>query len=120
MTAKAGKAFEVTCTNTSLPSQHSRLTANSEDLATLITWENGKPIADARGEVAYAASFVLWFAEEAPRVYGDTILPSVGTHRVLTLKEPVGVYAFITPWNFPAAMITRKAAPALLLAVPWG
>lgn len=86
---------------------------NAEDLATLITWENGKPIADARGEVAYAAGFLLWFAEEAPRIYGHTIPASVSGNRIITVKEPVGVCGLITPWNFPAAMITRKVAPAL-------
>lgn len=86
---------------------------NAEDLATLITWENGKPLADARGEVKYASDFLLWFSEEAPRIYGNTIPASVGGRRVLTIKEPVGVCGLITPWNFPAAMITRKAAPAI-------
>ncbi|OJJ44609.1 hypothetical protein ASPZODRAFT_698498 [Penicilliopsis zonata CBS 506.65] len=86
---------------------------NAEDLATLITWENGKPLADAKGEVTYAANFFEWFSEEAPRVYGDTIPSSVAGNRVMTIKEPVGVCGLITPWNFPAAMITRKVAPAL-------
>ncbi|KAL1961039.1 hypothetical protein VTO42DRAFT_4927 [Malbranchea cinnamomea] len=86
---------------------------NAEDLATLITWENGKPFADAKGEVNYAASFLEWFSEEAPRITGDTIAASVPGNRVLTIKEPVGVCGFITPWNFPAAMITRKIGPAL-------
>ncbi|KAK2882422.1 hypothetical protein FQN49_000374 [Arthroderma sp. PD_2] len=86
---------------------------NAEDLATLITWENGKPMADAKGEVNYAASFFEWFSEEAPRVYGDTIPATVPGNRIMTIKEPVGVCGFITPWNFPAAMITRKIAPAL-------
>lgn len=86
---------------------------NSEDLATLITWENGKPLADAKGEVTYAANFFEWFSEEAPRVYGDTIPSSVAGNRVVTIKEPVGVCGLITPWNFPAAMITRKIGPAL-------
>ncbi|KAE8355610.1 succinate-semialdehyde dehydrogenase [NADP+] [Aspergillus coremiiformis] len=86
---------------------------NAEDLTTLITWENGKPLADARGEVNYAAGFLEWFSEEAPRVYGDTIPSSVAGNRVMTIKQPVGVCSLITPWNFPAAMITRKAAPAL-------
>lgn len=86
---------------------------NSEDIARLITWENGKPFADAKGEAAYAASFFEWFSEEAPRVYGDTIPASVAGNRVITLKEPVGVCGLITPWNFPAAMITRKIGPAL-------
>lgn len=86
---------------------------NSEDIARLITWENGKPLADAKGEAAYAASFFEWFSEEAPRVYGDTIPASVAGNRVVTIKEPVGVCGLITPWNFPAAMITRKIGPAL-------
>ncbi|KAI5802494.1 succinate-semialdehyde dehydrogenase [Pyronema domesticum] len=86
---------------------------NKEDLATLITWENGKPIADARGEVAYAATFLEWFAEEAPRLYGDTIPSSTATNRVVTLRQPIGVAGLITPWNFPAAMVTRKIGPAL-------
>ncbi|KAI6716266.1 hypothetical protein JHW43_001225 [Diplocarpon mali] len=86
---------------------------NSEDLARLITWENGKPLADAKGEAAYAASFFEWFSEEAPRVYGDTIPASIAGNRVVTIKEPVGVCGLITPWNFPAAMITRKIGPAL-------
>ncbi|KAI9374998.1 Aldehyde/histidinol dehydrogenase [Aspergillus egyptiacus] len=86
---------------------------NAEDLATLITWENGKPLADAKGEVNYAASFFEWFSEEAPRIYGDTIPASVPGNRVMTIKQPVGVCGLITPWNFPAAMITRKIGPAL-------
>ncbi|RYP25571.1 hypothetical protein DL768_011448 [Monosporascus sp. mg162] len=86
---------------------------NAEDLATLITWENGKPLTDAKGEVTYAANFFEWFSEEAPRVYGDTIPATVPGNRVLTIKEPVGVCGLITPWNFPAAMITRKIGPAL-------
>ncbi|KKK22063.1 hypothetical protein P175DRAFT_0517783 [Aspergillus ochraceoroseus IBT 24754] len=86
---------------------------NVEDLATLITWENGKPLADARGESNYAASFLEWFSEEAPRVNGDNLSPSVPGNRVITRKEPVGVCALLTPWNFPAAMITRKVGPAL-------
>ena len=86
---------------------------NSEDLAKLITWENGKPLNDAKGEVAYAASFYEWFSEEAPRSEGDTIQASIAGNRVFTIKEPVGVCGLITPWNFPAAMITRKIGPAL-------
>ncbi|PKS12845.1 hypothetical protein jhhlp_001057 [Lomentospora prolificans] len=86
---------------------------NTEDLTTLITWENGKPVADARGEVSYAANFFEWFSEEAPRAYGETIPATVPTNRVFTIKEPVGVCGLITPWNFPAAMITRKIGPAL-------
>ncbi|ROT39526.1 succinate semialdehyde dehydrogenase [Sodiomyces alkalinus F11] len=86
---------------------------NAEDIATLITWENGKPLADARGEATYAANFFEWFSEEAPRLYGNTIPASVPGNRIVTLKEPVGVCGIITPWNFPAAMITRKVGPAL-------
>ncbi|KAG6008774.1 hypothetical protein E4U21_003972 [Claviceps maximensis] len=86
---------------------------NADDIATLITWENGKPVAEAKGEAAYAANFFEWFSEEAPRTYGDTIPSTVPGNRVWTVKEPVGVCGLITPWNFPAAMITRKIAPAL-------
>ena len=87
--------------------------ANQDDLATLMTAEQGKPLAEAKGEIAYAASFIEWFAEEGKRIYGDTI-PSHGPDkRIVVLKEPIGVCAAITPWNFPAAMITRKAGPAL-------
>ncbi|KAF2440628.1 succinate-semialdehyde dehydrogenase-like protein [Karstenula rhodostoma CBS 690.94] len=89
------------------------MTENADDLAKLITWENGKPIADAKGEVTYAANFFEWFAEEAPRTYGSTIPASVAGNRVFTINEPVGVCGLITPWNFPAAMITRKIGPAL-------
>lgn len=89
------------------------MTENHADLATLITWENGKPIADAKGEVTYAANFLEWFSEEAPRVSGSTLASSVPGNRVATYKEPVGVAGLITPWNFPSAMITRKAAPAI-------
>jgi len=87
--------------------------ANQEDLAILMTAEQGKPVTESRGEIAYAASFIEWFAEEGKRIYGDTIPPHLPDKRILVLKEPVGVVAAITPWNFPAAMITRKAAPAL-------
>jgi len=86
---------------------------NQEDLARLMTAEQGKPLAEARGEVLYAASFLEWFAEEAKRVYGDTIPGHQPDKRILVTKEPVGVTAAITPWNFPAAMITRKVGPAL-------
>lgn len=86
---------------------------NKEDLATLITLEEGKPLAEARGEIDYAASFVQWFAEEAKRVRGDVIQAPKESQRIVTLKQPIGVCAAITPWNFPAAMITRKAGPAL-------
>ena len=84
-----------------------------EDLAQLLTAEQGKPLAEARGEVNYGASFIEWFAEEAKRVYGETIPAPMGDRRLLVLKQPIGVTAAITPWNFPIAMITRKAGPAL-------
>ncbi|MFA5677194.1 MAG: NADP-dependent succinate-semialdehyde dehydrogenase [Pseudomonas sp.] len=86
---------------------------HQEDLARIMTAEQGKPLAEARGEIAYAASFIEWFAEEAKRVYGDLIPGHQADKRILVQKEPVGVTVAITPWNFPAAMITRKAAPAL-------
>ena len=87
--------------------------ANGEDLAALMTLEQGKPVAEARGEVAYAASFVEWFAEQAKRVMGDTLASTSPNTRMLVLREPIGVCAAITPWNFPLAMITRKVAPAI-------
>ena len=87
--------------------------ANKEDLATLITLEEGKPLSEARGEIDYAASFLQWFSEEAKRVRGDVIPAPKDHQRIVALKQPVGVCAAITPWNFPAAMITRKAGPAL-------
>ncbi|EFX06038.1 succinate-semialdehyde dehydrogenase [Grosmannia clavigera kw1407] len=86
---------------------------NADDIATLITWENGKPTADAKGEAVYAANFYEWFSEEAPRIRGETIQSSVPGNRVYTIQEPIGVCGLITPWNFPAAMITRKVGPAL-------
>lgn len=86
---------------------------NTEDLAQLITAEGGKPLAEARGEVAYGASFVEWFAEEGKRAYGETIPATVADKRLVVIKQPIGVCAAITPWNFPLAMITRKVAPAL-------
>ncbi|MGW7676113.1 NADP-dependent succinate-semialdehyde dehydrogenase [Shewanella sp. S23-S33] len=89
------------------------LNENSDDLALLMTTEQGKPLAEAKGEVTYAASFIEWFAEEAKRIYGDTIPGHQVDKRLMVIKQPVGVTAAITPWNFPAAMITRKAAPAL-------
>jgi succinate-semialdehyde dehydrogenase/glutarate-semialdehyde dehydrogenase len=87
--------------------------ANADDLAVLMTAEQGKPLAESRGEIAYAASFVEWFAEEGKRLYGDIIPGHQTDKRILVLRQPVGVVAAITPWNFPAAMITRKVAPAL-------
>jgi len=86
---------------------------NTEDLGLIMTLEQGKPISEAKGEIAYAASFIEWFAEEAKRVYGDTIPAPKANQRLTVLRQPIGVTAAITPWNFPAAMITRKAAPAL-------
>ncbi|KAF1056506.1 MAG: Glutarate-semialdehyde dehydrogenase DavD [Delftia tsuruhatensis] len=86
---------------------------NQEDLALIMTSEQGKPLAEARGEIAYAASYVQWFAEEARRIYGSTVPAPWADKRIIVTKEPVGVCAAITPWNFPAAMITRKVAPAL-------
>ncbi len=87
--------------------------ANQEDLAVIMTAEQGKPLAESRGEIAYGASFLEWFAEEAKRVYGDTIPGPAGDRRIVCIREPVGVVACITPWNFPNAMLTRKIGPAL-------
>jgi succinate-semialdehyde dehydrogenase/glutarate-semialdehyde dehydrogenase len=92
---------------------HDLILLNAADLAILMTAEQGKPLAESKGEIAYAASFVEWFAEEAKRVYGDVIPGHQADKRILVLRQPVGVVAAITPWNFPAAMITRKVAPAL-------
>jgi len=86
---------------------------NADDLACLLTAEQGKPLAEARGEIIYGASFIEWFAEEAKRIYGDTIPGHQADKRIIVLKQPIGVVAAITPWNFPNAMITRKAGPAL-------
>jgi succinate-semialdehyde dehydrogenase/glutarate-semialdehyde dehydrogenase len=94
------------------------LLENQEDLATLKTLEQGKPITESRGEIAYAASFIEWFAEEGKRVYGDIIPAHQNDKRIIVTKEPIGVCAAITPWNFPAAMITRKAGPALAVGCP--
>ena len=87
--------------------------ANTDDLAVIMTAEQGKPLAEAKGEIAYAASFIEWFAEEGKRIYGDIIPTFRADSRLLVLRQPVGVAAAITPWNFPAAMITRKLGPAL-------
>ncbi len=87
--------------------------ANTDDLGLLMTTEQGKPLAEAKGEIAYAASFIEWFAEEAKRIYGDVIPQHQADKRLVVIKQPIGVCGLITPWNFPAAMITRKAAPAL-------
>ncbi len=91
---------------------------NTDDLGVLMTAEQGKPLAESKGEIVYAASFIEWFAEEAKRVYGDTIPPHGADKRIIVIKEPIGVVAAITPWNFPAAMITRKCAPALAAGCP--
>ncbi|MGC4075601.1 MAG: NAD-dependent succinate-semialdehyde dehydrogenase [Rubrivivax sp.] len=91
---------------------------HADDLARLMTAEQGKPLAEARGEVGYGASFIEWFAEEARRVYGETIPTTDGNKRYLVIRQPVGVCAAITPWNFPIAMITRKVAPALAAGCP--
>ncbi|MGD8231651.1 NAD-dependent succinate-semialdehyde dehydrogenase [Vibrio sp. TRT 1302] len=92
---------------------HQLLLENKQDLGRLMTLEQGKPLAEAEGEVAYGASFIEWFAEEAKRTYGETIPAPSGDKRLLTIKQPIGVACAITPWNFPIAMITRKAGPAL-------
>jgi len=89
------------------------MVANVDDLALILTSEQGKPLAEARGEIIYAASFIEWFAEEARRIYGDVIPAPQGDRRILAIKQPVGTTAAITPWNFPTAMLTRKAGPAL-------
>ncbi|MBC6439916.1 MAG: NADP-dependent succinate-semialdehyde dehydrogenase [Rhodospirillales bacterium] len=86
---------------------------NQDDLAVLMTMEQGKPLAEARGEIVYAASFIEWFAEEGKRIYGETVPQHMADRRIVVLKEAIGVVGAITPWNFPSAMITRKAAPAL-------
>jgi succinate-semialdehyde dehydrogenase/glutarate-semialdehyde dehydrogenase len=91
---------------------------NQDDLALLMTLEQGKPLAEAKGEIGYGASFVEWYAEECKRVYGDTIPPAQADKRIVVIKQPVGVVAAITPWNFPNAMITRKCAPALAAGCP--
>jgi succinate-semialdehyde dehydrogenase/glutarate-semialdehyde dehydrogenase len=92
--------------------------ANQEDLAVIMTSEQGKPLAESRGEVAYGASFIEWFAEEAKRIYGDVIPQTQPGRRIVVLKQPIGVVAAITPWNFPNAMITRKCGPALAAGCP--
>jgi succinate-semialdehyde dehydrogenase/glutarate-semialdehyde dehydrogenase len=89
------------------------IVAHADDLAQLLTAEQGKPLAEAKGEILYGASFIEWFAEEAKRVYGDVIPATTPDKRIVVLKQPIGVVAAITPWNFPNAMITRKAGPAL-------
>jgi succinate-semialdehyde dehydrogenase/glutarate-semialdehyde dehydrogenase len=101
-----------------LEAWHRLILDHQEDLALIMTAEQGKPLAESRGEIAYGASFVKWFAEEARRIYGDTIPSPAADRRILVLKQPIGVVAAITPWNFPNAMITRKCAPALAAGCP--
>ncbi len=91
---------------------------HADDLARIMTAEQGKPLAEAKGEVGYGASFLEWFAEEAKRVYGETVPTTDGNKRYLVIKQAMGVCAAITPWNFPIAMITRKVAPALAAGCP--
>jgi succinate-semialdehyde dehydrogenase/glutarate-semialdehyde dehydrogenase len=97
---------------------HALMLENADALAEILTLEQGKPLGEAKGEILYAASFIEWFAEEAKRIYGDTIPSHKGDARIVVSKEPIGVVAAITPWNFPAAMITRKAGPALAAGCP--
>ncbi|MEM5399102.1 NADP-dependent succinate-semialdehyde dehydrogenase [Paraburkholderia unamae] len=97
---------------------HDLMMENADDLALILTTEQGKPLAEAKGEIGYAASFLEWFAEEGKRIYGDTIPTPANDKRIVVTREPVGVCAAITPWNFPAAMITRKVGPALAAGCP--
>ena len=92
---------------------HDLVFENVEDLAQILTAEQGKPLAESRGEILYGANYIKWFAEEAKRVYGDTIPGQSAEKRVIVIKQPIGVVACITPWNFPNAMLARKIAPAL-------
>jgi succinate-semialdehyde dehydrogenase/glutarate-semialdehyde dehydrogenase len=114
----AWRALTAQARATILRRWHGLMLEHQEDLATLLTLEQGKPLAEARGEIAYAASFIEWFAEEGKRVYGDTVPAHQPDKRILVLKEPVGVCAAITPWNFPTAMIARKAGAALAAGCP--
>jgi succinate-semialdehyde dehydrogenase / glutarate-semialdehyde dehydrogenase len=104
--------------STILKRWHALMLEHADALAEILTLEQGKPLAEAKGEILYAASFIEWFAEEAKRIYGDTIPSHKGDARIVVSKEPIGVVAAITPWNFPAAMITRKAGPALAAGCP--
>ena len=92
--------------------------ANADDLALIMTAEQGKPLAEAKGEIVYAASFIEWFAEEGKRIYGETMQSPWPDRRIVVIKQPIGVCAAITPWNFPSAMITRKVGPALAAGCP--
>ncbi|MGF6726121.1 succinate-semialdehyde dehydrogenase/glutarate-semialdehyde dehydrogenase [Paraburkholderia sp. GAS41] len=104
--------------STILRAWHDLMLENADDLALILTTEQGKPLSEAKGEILYAASFLEWFAEEAKRVYGDTIPTPASDKRIVVTKEPIGVCAAVTPWNFPAAMITRKVGPALAAGCP--
>jgi succinate-semialdehyde dehydrogenase / glutarate-semialdehyde dehydrogenase len=97
---------------------HDLMLANVDDLGMLMTAEQGKPLAESKGEIGYAAGFIEWFAEEGKRIYGDTVPSPWTDRRVVVIKEPIGICAAVTPWNFPAAMITRKAGPALAAGCP--
>ncbi len=114
----AWRALPAKARATALRRWHDLVLENQDDVAAIMTTEQGKPLAEARGEIAYAASFIEWFAEEAKRVYGDVIDHPAPHHRIVVIKQPIGVTAAITPWNFPAAMITRKCAPALAAGCP--
>ena len=107
------KAMTTTKRSRILRKWHDLIRANTDDLAHILTIEQGKPFAEAKGEIKYGATFVEWFAEEAKRTYGDVIPPHMSSARIVTIKQPIGVVGAITPWNFPNAMITRKVAPAL-------
>ena len=109
----AWRALPATRRSRLLEALHDAMIAEVDELAQIMTREQGKPLAESRGEIRYGAGFMKWFAEEAKRVYGDTVPAPTADRRILVLKEPVGVCAAITPWNFPNAMITRKIAPAL-------
>ncbi|WP_456686035.1 aldehyde dehydrogenase family protein, partial [Bradyrhizobium sp. P5_C11_2] len=117
--AAAGKAYPAWRARTNaeraalLETWHGLMIAHLDDLARVLTLEQGKPLDEAKGEIRYGASFVKWFAEEARRIGGTTIPSPTADRRIVVLKEPIGVCGIITPWNFPNAMITRKVAPAL-------
>ncbi|PJN95684.1 succinate-semialdehyde dehydrogenase (NADP(+)), partial [Amaricoccus sp. HAR-UPW-R2A-40] len=113
ITTPSSAACSIAAGSEKSPSPKGLMEAHAEDLARVLTAEQGKPLAEARGEIAYGASFVKWFAEEARRIDGTVIPSPTPDRRILTLKEPVGVCGIVTPWNFPNAMITRKVAPAL-------
>ncbi|HIE4272032.1 TPA: NAD-dependent succinate-semialdehyde dehydrogenase [Pseudomonas aeruginosa] len=114
----AWRALTAKARSTLLKRWHALIIEHSDELAEILTREQGKPLAEAQGEILYAASFIEWFAEEAKRIYGDTIPSHKGDARIVVSKEPIGVVAAITPWNFPAAMVTRKVGPALAAGCP--